>query len=240
MKLSNQDMASLKGEIFVPNYQFKFIPDELDRQYLSRRELLISHCQGKDIIHLGCVDHNIEMIEQKIKRGKWLHIDLVKAANRCLGIDLNQKGLDYIKDKLAISDLLCSDIVDNTCEEILNQNWDYFLIPEVLEHQDNPVMFLSNLREKYASNVNKFIITVPNALAANNFKNAADNYENINSDHRFWFTPFTLAKNLVQAGFTDITIRLSRNGVIKKRSLLKNWRLSRTPLLRNNIIAFAS
>lgn len=240
LEISAHDMASLKGEVFLPDYQFKLVPDHIDRKYLTRRELLTDLCSGKNIIHLGCVDHNIHMIKEKIQRGKWLHADLVDAANRCLGIDLNQEGLDYIRKELAIDDLLCSNIIENTSDEILSQNWDFFLIPEVLEHQDNPVNFLSELRKKYGAQVGQFVITVPNAFAENNFSNAYKNLESINSDHRFWFTPYTLTKNLVQAGFSKITLRLCRNGVIKKRAFLKNIRLAKNPLLRNNIIAVAS
>ena len=240
MQISSKDLEALSGKIFTSSYRFAPQLDTTDHQYLTRTSLLTELCTGKDIVHLGCVDHNIEMIEKKRSRGKWLHQDLVDCANKCLGIDLNQEGLTHIANQYGISDLVCSNIIENDCPEILAQNWDYFLIPEVLEHQDNPTWFLTEIRKKYQAKVDKFVITVPNAFDLGQRKPLASNREAINSDHRFWFSPYTLSKVLYQAGFRDITLRLSRNGIIKKRAILKNYILKKRPFLRNNIIAIAS
>lgn len=240
MQISPTDLEALSGKIFTSSYRFRPQLDQKDRQYLTRTSILTELCQDKDIVHLGCVDHNIEMIEKKRKRGKWLHQDLVDCANKCLGIDLNREGLDHINKRYGIKDLLCTNIIEKDCQEILAQNWDYFLIPEVLEHQDNPTWFLSEIKEKYQSNVGQFIITVPNAFDKGLRLPLNRNEEAINSDHRFWFTPYTLSKVLYQAGFRNITLRLCRNGTIKQRAIIKNFILKNRPLLRNNIIAIAS
>ena len=240
MKLNKEDLAALSGELFTSSYFFKPDLDDLDRRYIERKIFLKELCAGKDIVHLGCVDHSIEMIEKKLKRGKWLHKELVESANRCLGIDLNKEGLDHIEKAHGISDLLCTNIIEKDCREILDHKWDYFLIPEVLEHQDNPVWFLKEIREKYQPCVNEFVITVPNAFDLGQQSILKRNTEAVNSDHRFWFTPYTLAKVLYNAGFRSITLRLCRNGVIKKRALMKNFFLSRKPFYRNNIVAIVS
>ena len=57
-----------------------------------------------------------------------------------------------------------------------------------------------NLHQNYRSISKELIITVPNALKKTNRKNGT-HFELINTDHRFWFTPYTLAKNLTTAGF---------------------------------------
>ncbi len=240
MKLSQDDLAALSGATFTSSYRFEPEFDATDRQYKTRRSLLMELCANKNIVHLGCVDHNIDMIEKKYQRGKWLHKDLVGTANRCLGIDLNQTGLDYIKNKYGMEDLVCCNIIEQDCKEILSSEWDYFLIPEVLEHQDNPTWFLSSIKEKYQQQVSQFVITVPNAFDLGLRSLLMKNQEAINSDHRFWFTPYTLAKVLYQAGFRSITLRLCRNGVIKKQAVFKNYTLGKYPFLRNNIIAIAS
>lgn len=237
MDISQNDLAAIRGDIFTSSYAFQPKFDQLDRRYITRREFLTDLCKGKDIIHLGCVDHNIEMIDQKIQKGKWLHKDLEGVANRCLGIDLNETGLQHIKDKYGITDLLCMDVIENTSEEILAQKWDHFLIPEVLEHQDNPVDFLNKLRLKYGKHTSKFVITVPNAFDLGLRKGLNNGIEDINSDHRYWFSPYTLTKVLYQAGFRSITLRLCRNGIIKKRAILRNYLLANRPFLRNNLVA---
>jgi len=45
--------------------------------------------------------------------------------------------------------------------------------------------------------VERIIITVPSALR---FRNLNGMKECINTDHRYWFTPFTIAKVCIEAG----------------------------------------
>ena len=66
---------------------------------------------------------------------------------------------------------------------------------------DNPVNFLKVFKEKYGAKVSKFIVTVPSIYNLHQFKNMMNYLEIINSDHRFWFTPYTIAKVLVSAGY---------------------------------------
>ena len=239
MILSDDTMSYLRGDQFSSNFIPQFEYDAMDKIYMMRRKFLFDLCADKQIIHLGCVDHNANVIQAKIKRNKWLHATLCQSAKRCLGIDINQQGIDYLRDTLNYKDVLCADILANDCSEIVAQKWDYLLIPEVLEHQNNPVQFLSDIRHRHHPHIDQFVITVPNAFDISNFQNARKGQEPINSDHRYWFTPFTLAKILSEAGFKKFTFRLTRNGVIKKRAIFRNNYLARRPLLRNNLIAIA-
>jgi len=90
-----------------------------------------------------------------------------------------------------------NDVFDN----ITSKNWDYVVFGEIIEHLDNPVNFLKVLKMKYGKNISKFIITVPNIYNKRQFINMMNYREVINSDHRFWFTPYTITKILVSAGY---------------------------------------
>jgi hypothetical protein len=75
------------------------------------------------------------------------------------------------------------------------------ILGEIIEHISNPAAFLNALRERYAGYVGKIILTTPHAFRYKNFTRAAKTHQEIiNSDHRFWFTPYTLAKIAVDAG----------------------------------------
>ena len=89
---------------------------------------------------------------------------------------------------------------DTPLKEITETKWDYMILGEILEHVDNPVSFLSAIKNNYSDYVDKIIITVPNGLRFINFKNVIKSKEAINSDHRFWFTPYTLGKICTRAG----------------------------------------
>ena len=79
--------------------------------------------------------------------------------------------------------------------------WDYLVAGEIVEHLDNPVEFLRLLNERYKQRVDKIIITVPNAFRINNLTFSMKGQECINTDHRYWFTPYTICKVVHRANF---------------------------------------
>lgn len=229
------DLKYLSGEKFSNGRKFSFSFDADDFDYVSRIDLLRDMVREKNIIHLGCVDE-IETIRHRMARGKWLHKELHEVAQRCVGVDINAEGIRYIRDELGFEDMLVADVTAGPEGDLSQPGWDYFMVPEVLEHIDNPVDFLKKIRTHYQANVSQMVITVPNAFTPENLKRARQGVEVINTDHRFWFTPFTLAKVVMQAGYRVNTIRMCRHGKVKKRSLIKNAWYRRHPLARSDII----
>ena len=199
MKFNHQIVRYLKGEqfsngLYVPTAQKEAtIPDRLT--------LLERIVQNRKIIHLGCVDH-LPLIKTKIQGNTWLHARLSQCTRRCLGIDINPEGIAYLQTKLGYQDVVCMDILEDDAAMLKSETWDYMIIGELLEHTDNPVQFLSVIREKYQDYINGLVITVPNAFAWANFIGNFRQQECINSDHRYWFTPYTLGKIVTQAGMS--------------------------------------
>jgi hypothetical protein len=123
---------------------------------------------------------------------------------------------------------------------------------EILEHVDIPVLFLKQIRENYKKNISQILITVPNAFSYRNMKSIKENKEVINSDHRYWFTPYTLAKIVYLAGYTvdeffftdemhNKTGLKSKLFVIPflKKKLLFN-KIKKYPALRINLVMIAN
>jgi hypothetical protein len=99
------------------------------------------------------------------------------------------------------------------------------------------VQFLSKFVEHYGSFCRTVIITVPNAFRGGNVINIFQNREVINSDHRFFYTPYTLLKVATDSGLRPISVEaaaFSRVSSTLKQKLL-NWR----PLLAEDLILFA-
>lgn len=165
----------------------------------DRFSIIENITRGKDIIHLGCVDH-LPIIEEKIRKNIWLHSRLCSCAHRCLGIDINSEGIKYLETKLGYTDLVCADITEPNIPELMNNQWDFLIMGEILEHVDNPCAFLKVIHENYSQNIHRIIITVPNALSWQNISHTFSHEECINTDHRYWFTPYTLGKIITQAG----------------------------------------
>lgn len=172
----------------------------------SRTDLLRKICEKKEIIHLGCLDH-VEMIEEKRKKGIWLHQILMDSANHCIGIDINESGIKEIKDKLKIEDIFYADITEKPFAEIKSKKWDYMILGEILEHTNDPVSFLKRIKELYQEDIKKMVITVPNVLNFETFAYMKNNTEFINTDHRYWFTSYTILKVIQQSGLVATNLR---------------------------------
>jgi Methyltransferase domain len=223
----------LNGNQINANCEILFDPD----LKLKNRETVLSELVKQlKVIHVGCVDH-LEIMPSKIEAGTWLHQILMKSSARCLGIDINPAGISFLKEHYQIDDLYVGNLAAERIEAIENDHWDYLLLPEVLEHISNPVSFLTSVREKYYPYIKKIIITVPNVFAYPEYKMASKNIELINTDHRYWFSPYTLLKVVNDAGFVIDGLHLT-NGFwgpfpyhLKRR--LVNRILSLTPFQRN-------
>lgn len=74
-------------------------------------------------------------------------------------------------------------------------------------------------------------MTVPNALSKINFELAQKNIECINTDHKYWFTPYTTIKVLNEAGYK--LEQLIMCGPEKQEDFLNQ------PLMMSNIVVIA-
>ena len=229
MVFSSDILGYLTGEKFSSGLSVK-IADSKTKIY-NRLDLLTELCSKKRVVHIGFADH-IELIESKILKNQWLHKRLIDASAQCLGIDLNDEAVTFVKEKLKIDNIFTYDMIDSPpFERIIKEKWDILLLGEIIEHIDNPATFLQILREKYGSSVDSLVITAPNAFRYWNWKMLINKREYINSDHRFWFTPYTLAKIAFQAGWIPGRFEYADGTRYPKRLLYQLF-----PVLGDNII----
>lgn len=182
----------LRGITFSNGLKMKIAGSEPN--ILFRFDLIKHYITKKTVIHLGCADH-YSLINDKSQNKCWLHDIIAKDAVKCLGIDISNEAVEYLKNVLGYRDIICADIIREPNSLILKEKkWDYLLIGEVLEHIDNPVYFLTRIKDLYSGHIDRIILTVPNAFSIYNIISSLHHEENINSDHRYWFTPYTLAK----------------------------------------------
>lgn len=237
MKLDEETKKYLDGELFSTGYKLKIVGEFRER---SRLEYIRKQVEGTRVLHIGCVDHAPSKVVSKLKRGVWLHQILLDSASFCAGVDLNREGIDFLKNEMNMSAVYCNDILTDVIPGVSDASWDYIVLGELLEHVDDPVDFLRTLRQRPGLQNAKCIVTVPNAFYYKNFKNALKQIENINSDHRYWFTPYTLSKVLVMAGWQVEEIQLTQDGTFKLFPIIPYFLFTRYPLLRSKVVAIAS
>jgi hypothetical protein len=198
MKFSDDIFPYLSGQAFSNG-----LPVGVSHRWAEvadRFSLISERVTGGKVVHVGFTDH-IPLIEQKMKRGTWMHGFVAQRTRRCLGIDIDATAVQHVRDTYGTPDIIAADIMQEI-PAIRTDHWDYILLGEILEHVDDPVLFLRSIRERYQNQIDRMIITVPNAFAYDNFRFLWRQQEIINSDHRYWFSPYTLAKIAARAGYT--------------------------------------
>lgn len=191
----------------------------------------------KSVIHVGCADH-LPLIDQKRAQGNWLHDALLGFTSRCLGLDINREAVDYLTSKLKYKDIICHDLTSPVLPpEIADRKWDVMFMGDMLEHLDNPVQFLSEVHGLYKGQVDRLLVSVPHAFSYQNFMFMLRNQECINSDHRYWFTVYTLAKIITRAGYKPVFYALvNRTPFSPQRNTLPELLTKIFPTCHDSII----
>jgi hypothetical protein len=199
-----------------------------------RNDVLVDACRNKKVLHIGCCDH-AALVGEKIKRGQWLHSQLTSVAEEAIGIDIDAEAICKVRSMSGLDNVFCGDITKkDPIAQLRGKRFDVAVFGEVVEHIGNPVHFLAEFVSNYGGNCSEIIITVPNAFRAGNIRNIFSHREVINSDHRFFFTPYTITKIAVDARIKPLKIEMA--SFTEKRSVAKRVVLTAWPLLAENII----
>jgi SAM-dependent methyltransferase len=170
---------------------------------VDRIDYLRARSERKKILHIGCLDHP-EIISERIKDQTWLHGILSAVAEKCVGIDVEEQGYQFVQRELGIMNIRLLDLTRPLGESdvclLRETHSDLILCPEVLEHITNHQQLLQNLW-KISGPATRLLVTVPNAFQFGNFVNALRGFESINSDHKYWFTFYTLSRTLAANGW---------------------------------------
>jgi hypothetical protein len=206
MKFDKQILKYLNGESFQTSLTVDI--EKTGYEIIPRETAITEIIKKSNVIHIGCSDH-IQVINEKIETNTWLHKLITDNSKKCIGIDIDRESIDYIKNKLGYTNVFHGDILTDDFDELMQTKWDYVVFGEIMEHIDNPVNFLKVFKTRFGANVDRFIITVPSIYNKRQFGNMLKFKEVINSDHRFWFTPYTISKIVAEAGYKPENITFS-------------------------------
>lgn len=197
MQLLDDDARSyLVGDQFSSGLEFKV---NGGNWFADRFLLLEEMARGKSVLHVGCADHE-GLIAEKHRHGAWLHGRLAKVARELYGVDIAPKAIEVVRG-LGYGDVYDCDLTEKWPAVLSNKTFDIAVLGEMVEHLDDPIGFLGKLRQNAGGKIGAIVVTVPNAWSLANAVCAIRGVELINTDHRFWFTPFTIAKVLTRAGW---------------------------------------
>lgn len=192
----------------------------------ARNETLVEMVRAKTVLHLGFSDHK-DLIDKKLAKGTWLHALIADSSAFAYGFDTNASAVAHVRN------LGFTDVTANR-DDVPRRTWDILLMPDVIEHLPNVARELQMIREQFL--FNEIVITTPNAFRLRN--RCYFRTEVVNSDHRYWFSPFTLARCLSDCGYGDIQLSYTegsriRRPLVRQANLLADGLLARaTPKQR--------
>lgn len=155
----------------------------------SRIEFLANLCRGLRVLHLGCADW--PYTERRIREGQLLHKIIGDVAKDLVGVDLSREGIDQLATVNPKWELHVAD----ACTFAPDKPVDLVLASELIEHLENPGLFLTGLR-KWAKPELKLILTTPNAYSAKGAVRAVFGKEFCHPDHTMIFSTKSLTQLL--------------------------------------------
>lgn len=222
MKIDAPTLAYLRGQAFSNGHAFGLA----QRGRAPRRfERLVELAQGRRVLHVGCCDH-LELIRQKVAQDRYLHQHLCRSAAHCVGVDTNAAGVALLHE-LGFPEV-------HLPEQVPESTFDLCLLADVIEHVGDVVSFLRSMRRHRFA---ELVVVTPNLFRWRNFLSAG---ELVNTDHRYWFSPYTLCKVLVDAGYTPTRVELLHGDHVSWRGALAARVLDQLPKYRDTLLVAAS
>jgi hypothetical protein len=230
MDLNPENLDYLHGRRFSNGRIF----DLGNRGHAERRsDRLIQLARGQSILHVGCCDH-LPLIDEKRRLGQYLHENLTRVATHCVGVDTNAEGVELLRKTGFPQTYLPEDAPRSSVINGQEQPYDLCLLADVIEHVGNPVSFLSSMKQYQFT---RLVVVTPNAFR---WRNCLPGGESINTDHRFWFTPYTLCKVLIDAGFEPQRVELCHGDYTRWRGAMAAKSIGRVPRWRDTLLIEAS
>ncbi|MBV9241227.1 MAG: class I SAM-dependent methyltransferase [Acidobacteria bacterium] len=163
-----------------------------DFDSVQRVDLIRQMCTGKRVLHLGCT--NYPYTEDAIREGMLLHFDLEKIASHIDGIDADREGIEIL-EKHGSQNLHLGNL-ESLEECSLNGTYDVIVAGEVIEHVNNPGLFLTGIR-RFMNADTQLIVTTVNAYCGMRFfyygaRGRRGEAEPVHPDHVAYYSYSTL------------------------------------------------
>jgi SAM-dependent methyltransferase len=161
-------------------------------ELVQRLEMLRSVCSGKKVLHLGCT--NYPYTNDAISNNMLLHFDLEKRASLLYGFDFDQEGIDILGAH-GTRNLFRADLEDLD-KVALDETFDVIIAGEMIEHLNNPGLFLNGIK-RFMRPDTQLVITTINAYCGMRFwmyglRGKGGKNEPVHPDHTAYYSYSTL------------------------------------------------
>jgi SAM-dependent methyltransferase len=163
-------------------------------ELVQRVDTIMQLCTGKKVLHLGCA--NYPYTQNSIDNEMLLHHDLAKAARELYGFDFDQEGLDILVQN-GTANLYRADL--EKLEEVpLSETFDVIVAGEMIEHLNNPGLFLTGIR-RFMNADTLLVLTTVNAYCGMRWfwyglRGRGGRQEPVHPDHVAYYSYSTLSE----------------------------------------------
>lgn len=165
---------------------------------VQRLEMIENICSGKKVLHLGCTNYPYTL--DAIKNNMLLHFSLEKIASGVYGFDYDQEGIDILVEH-GSTNLFRADL-EHLDDVSLDETFDVIIAGEVIEHLNNPGLFLEGIK-RFMHRDTKLVITTVNAYCGMRFliyglRGKGGRNEPVHPDHIAYYSYSTLGHLLAR------------------------------------------
>lgn len=156
----------------------------------ERFKVLKPFIEGKEVLHLGCVQHDWKVSVQQA----WIHSFIAKYSEKLIGIDI-------LEDDAKKLTQIGYDIRYGNAESFnLSMKFDVVFAGELIEHLGNLEGFFDSCKRHMKSD-SKLIITTPNCFGIRYSLWHLLGRRFVNPEHTCWFDRHTIKQLLNRYGF---------------------------------------
>lgn len=163
----------------------------------DKNEFILSHCNDREVLDLGCIDHSYETA---LDLGdKWLHKQICDRSRSTIGLDILEEDAKILSEKYGYN------IVAGNAESFsLDTKFDCIVAGDLIEHLSNIGQFLETVKLHMHEN-SIFIVSTPNPFNIEQIWQAIFNDAVVvNKQHTVWIDPITIHQLMTRHKFTVI------------------------------------
>ena len=195
---------------------------------------------GKRVMDLGCVDSRREKHADAADRfahkhehqATFLHTKIAELASETLGVDIDPEGVSMLND--AGFNVVVGDV--ETMDPPPAGPYDTVVAGEIIEHLENPGLFLRNMLKMTAAG-GSLLVSTPNPFYAGSAWKVWRNGEpSVHDEHMGWQDPITLAQLFRRTGWEPAEFWW----VQPEAKVLKTWKRLARPYFSHTFMMRAT